>query len=130
MNTKIEYLSQEQTDKIMKSLPPTLLEGFREAFQDERDRMEKQEVIWALSPEHRQYYLVYLNELPYLLVGIEKYINISSFVRIVEEPKGHASDCLKQLIEERLIPRCFNLTPSKPVIYSRVNEGDARYLKE
>ena len=128
MDIRIKDLSQEEADSFLKILLHRLLEDLREAFHAEKEKIIiNQNDVWAESSYSRQYYCVYLDEQPYLLVGIDKNTNnISSFARIVDKPKGYASDCLKYLIEKRLISQCNNLNPPIPVIYSRVNEGGCK----
>jgi hypothetical protein len=64
-----------------------------------------------LSPDKRIYYLILLDKTPYLLVGINpnpsiNTVNISSFSRVAIEARGKAADCLRNLIENELVPLC------------------------
>lgn len=117
----IKELSQESADSIMKKLSGEALENFKKGFHDEAKNILKgNDHIWALPPgkpdgasyeqDKRIYYLISLNGNHYLFVGINPtplgLINLSSFARIVSQPKCKAAICLKKLIEDKLVPMC------------------------
>ena len=106
----------------MKGLSGEPLDNFKLAFHEEaKNTLEGRDNLWALhapekstqqanSSDKRIYYLISIDEIPYLLVGINptpiQMINLSSFSRIVSEPKGKATVCLTKLIGDKLVPVC------------------------
>lgn len=92
----------------MKQLSGEILKDFKLGFHSEKENVLND--IWALPPHERRYFLILLDQINYLLVGINptppNSVNISSFSRIVLEPKGYAAACLKVLIEKYLVPLC------------------------
>lgn len=114
---QIKELSQKETDRLIEQLSGDPLKNFKEGFDVEKEKMR------ALPLNERTYYLILLKGNPYLFVGINSFINISSFARVVLEPKGKAAVCLNQLITEKLVPICNCLTPRKNVISSRLKRG-------
>ena len=118
----VKKLSQEDADRIMKGLSEKLLEDFKRGFHDEaKNILNGKDHVWALplpeeavpqsyNPDKRIYYLILFEKIPYLLVGINPtpidVMNLSSFARIVSQPKGKATICLRKLIEDKLVPMC------------------------
>lgn len=125
---QINKLLEGEVDNLIKSLSGEPLENFKEGFHEEKENMKE------LSSEKRIYYSVLQDNAPYLLVGINlnpasNVISISSFARIVSEPKGMAADCIKELIEEKLVPMCGNSEPKKEVINARLTHGGYKVFK-
>jgi hypothetical protein len=107
----MEVLSQKNADNIMKELSGESIDNFKLGFHEEKENiLTGKDHIWALPPDKRIYYLISLNGNHYLLVGINPtpfgIINLSSFARIVSQPKGEAPNCLRKLIEDKLVPLC------------------------
>jgi hypothetical protein len=132
--TTIKALSQKDADCIMKGLSGEALGDFKLGFHDESKSILKgKDHVWALplpeesakqtyNPDNRFYYLISFEGIPYLLVGINPtpidVINLSSFARIVSQPKGKATVCLRKLIEDKLVPMCRE--KGKRAIFARI----------
>lgn len=116
----IKKLRQEEADSIMKGLSGEPLENFKKGFHVEEENLSKGHT-WALPPpgvqsgtsenaNRRIYYLVALNEVSYLLIGINptppNSILLSSFARINTRQGKMAGQSLKKFIEDILIPMC------------------------
>jgi hypothetical protein len=112
----VEKLSQTQADELTKGLPAEFLSNLNQSFQDENRRRENQgqTAVWALPPDSRTYYLIRVDSNPYLLVGINKDVNISTFLKVTLNLKGFGAACLGKLIEDELIAQCRQ--QGKPVI--------------
>jgi hypothetical protein len=108
MTLTINQLSQEEADNLMRKLFEPL-ENFKIAFQSESQNIRAGRPV-ALPTHERIYYLIKVQDYDFLFVGINPSYDdmflISSFARITAEMKGHAEDCLKNLIEEKLVPMC------------------------
>lgn len=132
--TTIKELSQKDADCIMKGLSGEPLEDFKLGFHDESKNILKgKDHVWALplpeesakqtyNPDKRIYYLISFEGIPYLLVGINPtpigLINLSSFARIVTQPKGKATDCLRIVIQDKMVPMCRE--NGKGIIVARI----------
>ncbi len=119
---KIQHLLQEDADGILKSVlaRPRDFPNFRKTFPDEVSGIE----VRALPPEKREYYTISLlqPEVPYLLIGINRHLNISSVFRIYPERLGRGMDCLKHFLNEVLILSCHER--KQPFIYSTASTQD------
>jgi hypothetical protein len=109
----IQELSEAAADSLRRSLRGECLENVKSAFTQEEDRLGGQG-SWPLPKDQRIYYLALLDGTPYLLAGINPgpsscSVNISSVARVVGEPRGQATVCLRWLIEELLVPMCRGL---------------------
>lgn len=126
-NIAINKLSQSESDAIMKDLKKDLdlFRGFLMAFENEKWNRAKRASNWALPQGVRRYYLAAYNEVPYLLVGVNTRVNISSIAKVTRNLYGKGSECLKKLLEVELIPRC-----TSGVINVRYNiAGDIRVYR-
>jgi len=97
-----------ESDSIMKDLQKDmeLFKGFILAFENEKWNWAKKNEIWALPHTVRRYYVAYYNGEPYLLVGVNQRINIASISKITRNIFGKGSECLKKIIEIKLVPQC------------------------
>jgi hypothetical protein len=136
-NTKIDCIeiTQKKADKWLRKLydeGDKLRENFEKAFHAEKERMGKNEEFWALSPEERTYYIVFINDEPVLLAGINKFLNISSFTKIALENifKGKGRYCVKELIEDVIVPKCKDVgrESSYVCIYTEKGKRTFEYL--
>lgn len=127
-NISVEPMSQLEADRLMKALEkaePKVFKGFLISFDAEKKRIAAAElkkrkskrVIWALPPEERLYYCVKYGKRPYLLVGINSHDTISSLAKITSSLSGKGGECLKALIENELVNKCY-----AGVIYIEFNE--------
>jgi hypothetical protein len=129
----VEKLCWDKADELMKSLPAEFHEGFKIVFQSENERRESQGRAgkWALPPEDWTYYLVRVDAMPYLLVGVNTRVSISTFLKITTQLPGFCQACLKQLIEQELVPECKK--KNKPAItitmYGDSEEGYACFCQ-
>jgi len=124
----VEMLSQEQADKLMKKVTKAggdLFRGLMISFTDEGKRLlstddtggQSDEVVWALPPEERTYYIVKYGTEPYLLIGMSHYDTISSVAKITSSLSGKGAECLKSLLEKELVHKCY-----AGVIYMQLSE--------
>jgi hypothetical protein len=133
----IKKLSQQQADQMLRRLPDEIMNP---AFHEEKARKARREVLWTCPPvegthpkdgiEQRNYYLIQVDSAPRLLVGIERWFNISSFANVADEPRHFVVKCLKKLIEEILIPGCLSLKQRKPFIYSTITTERGKQVME
>lgn len=109
---EVNVLSQEKADDLLKSLQGK--PNFEKTFLAEMDRKVAGQSLWALPAEDsnpanaRTYYLVTSDNIaPYLLVGVNGYLNISSLFLVSENRiKCMAAQCFKYLLKKELLPRC------------------------
>lgn len=132
MELAIKKLSQKEAEDLRRVLSEEVIKMIDEAFKEE-ERNLPHYGWWALPPDKRIYYLVSLNGIPYLLVGINPnpaptMIYISSFSRVTQELKGRAPICLGRLIEDKLIPFCRE--QGKDSIKTRVTTEKGRRVLE
>ncbi|HTZ17524.1 MAG TPA: hypothetical protein VMB78_03710 [Dissulfurispiraceae bacterium] len=127
-NVIVEPISQLEADKLMKSVEksdPKAFKGFLISFTTEKKKIAASEIkkrknnrlVWALPPEERHYYCVKYGKKPYLLVGISDHDTISSLAKITSSLSGKGGECLKALIENELVNKCY-----AGVIYIEFNE--------
>ncbi len=112
-----------KADILMRKLPS---DNFYKAFHVERERKEANEQIWALPSGERIYYIVSIEEDDILLAGINNYLNLSSFAKVINEDKfrGMGRRCVKKLIEDVLVPRVK--AEGRRVFYSNITSGDGK----
>jgi hypothetical protein len=114
----VEMLSQKQADRLMKDLKKSggdAFQGFMISFEDERKKLtgadetkgRSDAVVWALTPEERTYYIVKYGKQPYLLIGVSHNDTISSLAKISSSLAGKGAECLKALLEEELVHKCY-----------------------
>lgn len=119
-------LSQKDANTLMCNLSAEPLENFRKAFHSEKENMLMKQRHFALPSHERVYYLITVEGVDYLLVGINpnpystyNTINISSFAKITTKLKCKAVDCLRELLESELVPMCQ--TTGKELIVSNAD---------
>ncbi len=111
---KIDPIKQDDADRCLKkvySSDKALFKNVEKAFQEERERRNRGERLWALPPSERSYYIVSINENDTLLAGIDvKALNISSFAKVTSdrEFKCMGYFCVKKLIEDVLVDQVKN----------------------
>src|ERR1700690_602620 len=114
----VEMLSQKRADRLMKDLKKSggdAFRGFMISFEYERKRLAEADetkgrsnaFIWALPPEEKTYYIVKYGKQPYLLIGVSHNDTISSLAKISSSLSGKGAECLKALLEEELVHKCY-----------------------
>lgn len=108
MTMTITLLSQQEADKLMKSLDTDedYYRNFKDAFHDERRQVHDRSQLWALSETERSYFLV-----ESYLFGVNfqnpNLLTLSSFARILRAtPRQKCVTCLRFLLHETLFPMC------------------------
>ena len=127
MVIQVAELSSHETDALLKGLSCEGLQNVREAFHTEKSNIDGGKPTWALLRSDRIYYVAQWQNDPYLLVGIHPnplpssphIVNISSLARVASVPKGKAADCLRTVIQEKLIPFCKQ--NGKTLIVARIH---------
>jgi hypothetical protein len=122
MAITIKKLTQEKANSLIENLSGEPLENFKLAFHDEKENLLMHKIPIALPQEDRIYYSITVDDVDYLLVGINlkntNAINISSYARITTNLKGKASNCLKNLIDIELVPMCQSLKKERIISYA------------
>ena len=108
---RVEVLLQEKADELLKSVRgnPSSFPNFEKTFQDEMKRIRAGEELWALPLRERTYYAVYLEQEfdPYLLVGVNPNLNISSLFRTSLISKRMAGQrCFGYFLQQEILPVC------------------------
>lgn len=127
MVIQVAELSSHETDALLRGLSCEGLQNVREAFHTEKANIEGGKPAWALPRNDRIYYVAQCQNDPYLLVGIHPnplpssphIVNISSLARVASAAKGKAADCLRIVIQEKLIPFCKQ--NGKTLIVARIH---------
>ena len=127
MVIQVTELSSYETDTLLRGLSCEELQNVREAFHAEKANIDGGKPAWALARNDRMYYVARLQNDPYLLVGIHPnplpssphIVNISSVARVASAPKGKAADCLRTIIQEKLVPFCKH--NGKTLIVARIH---------
>lgn len=114
MVIQVAELSSREMDTLLRGLSCEGLQNVREAFHAEKANIDGGKPTWALSRNERMYYVAQWQNDPYLLVGIHPnplpssphIVNISSLARVASAAKRNAADCLRTIIQEKLVPFC------------------------
>ena len=105
----VKHLGQQKAHELLKPLLTNCREDsdLEKAFPDEVALRRKGESLWTLPKEQRTYYAVYLDEVgsPYLLIGINSWLNISSIGRVSADKKRMGVCCFKYFFAEFLVPQ-------------------------
>jgi len=113
---------QAEANSLMEQLSDQVLDNFKLGFHDERENILMNKKPIALPQKERSYFLIKVDTIDYLLVGINlnpnKILNLSSYARITTKLNGKASICLKHLIGQELVPLCQSLGKEKIVSYA------------
>ncbi|HBR51337.1 MAG TPA: hypothetical protein DEA71_14785 [Nitrospira sp.] len=112
---------------MLKGLSCEELQNVREAFHAEKANIDGGKPAWVLPRNERIYYVAQLQNEPYLLVGIHPnplprsphIVNISSLARVSSASKGKAAECLRTIIQEKLVPFCKQ--NGKSLIVTRIH---------
>jgi hypothetical protein len=117
MTITIHKIAQAEANSLMEQLSGEALDNFKLGFHDEKDNIVMNIKPIALPQKDRSYFLIKVDTINYLLVGInlnpDKTLNLSSYARITTKLNGKASSCLKQLIEQELVPLCHSLAKGR-----------------
>lgn len=127
MVIQVAEVSSHELDVLLKGVSCEGLQNVREAFHTEKANIDGGKSTWALSRNDRIYYVAQWQNDPYLLVGIHPnplpssphIVNISSLARVASAAKGKAADCLRTVIQEKLVPFCKQ--NGKSLIVARIH---------
>lgn len=129
VDMKIKELSQVDAGDLLKTLQDR--PNFEKAFQVEIDRKKAGELTWALPQDDpdpakaRTYYVVNWDDNePYLFVGINGYLNVSSVFRVASTSiKSAAVQCFKHLLREKVLPVCRSRGRDSISAYPSTDDG-------
>ena len=119
---KVTPQTQQQAHDILKPFleNPGQYPDYEKAFQDEtkeRNNDKEREIksdIWALPETKRTYYAVSSeNEDPYLLIGINPSLGISSLGRVAKIGKRMGTCCFKYFFTNLLLPELKKRYPNR-----------------
>ncbi|MDR4473641.1 MAG: hypothetical protein R3B11_03010 [Nitrospira sp.] len=127
MVIQVAELSSHETDALLRGLSCEGLQNVREAFHTEKANIDGGKPTWALPRNDRIYYVAQWQNDPYVLLGIHPsplpgsphIVNISSLARVASAAKGKAADCLRSVIQEKLVPFCKQ--NGKTLIVARIH---------
>ena len=133
MTITIHKMMQAEADSLMAKLSDEALENFKLAFHDEKENIVMNKKPIALHKKDRSYFLVKVDNIDYLLVGINinpnKTLNISSYARITTKLNGKAISCLQQLIADELVPMCQSLGKERIISYAYTQRSSKVFEK-
>lgn len=116
----ISNLTQQITHSLLKPFLENRGEfpDWEKAFQDEARRRDGGKDIWALPEPDRQYYLVSIEQGadPYLLIGINPQLNISSLGKIGTAAQKMGASCFKYFFTIHLLPELRRKYPGRDIL--------------
>lgn len=131
---KVTPLTQQDAHYLLKPylMNTSLWSDFTKAFSVEAENKDKNSVLWTLPETERTYYTVSLehDESPYLLIGINSSLNISSLGMVAKVGIKMGTCCFKYFFTTHLFPKLKGQYPDRNCVYATAGTEKGKHFFE